>query len=82
MQPDESAGTKRGPKLRNAVLLHPLEGVKRHFKHNYPDAIKKLTKILPALKRLKTLQTKRFTIFFIGKSYWAPKIAGKRHYPT
>ena len=53
------------------------EGVNQYFKHNYPDAIKKLTKVLPALKETKDLTNETTAYFYIGKSYWALKLQEK-----
>ncbi|RTZ01418.1 helix-turn-helix domain-containing protein [Flavobacterium bomense] len=53
------------------------EGVNQYFKHNYPDAIKKLTKALPALKETKDLTNETTAYFYIGKSYWALKLQEK-----
>lgn len=53
------------------------EGVNQYFKHNYTDAIKKLTKALPAVKDNKDFTNETTAYFYIGKSYWAQKLQEK-----
>ncbi|RTY84822.1 helix-turn-helix domain-containing protein [Flavobacterium sp. GSP27] len=53
------------------------EGVNQYFKHNYPDAIKKLTKALPSMKVNKDFTNETTAYFYIGKSYWALKLQEK-----
>ncbi|MDR6843366.1 AraC family transcriptional regulator [Flavobacterium granuli] len=53
------------------------EGVNQYFKHNYSDAIQKLTMILPAVKRKKDFANETVAYFYIGKSYSAQKLQEK-----
>ena len=53
------------------------EGVNQYFIHNYTDAIKKLTKALPAVKENKDFTNETTAYFYIGKSYWAQKLQEK-----
>tara|TARA_R110000868_G_scaffold272162_1_gene531438 strand:+ start:898 stop:2547 length:1650 start_codon:yes stop_codon:yes gene_type:complete len=73
-------GLSEGKHLKNlemqSYFIHS-EGVNQYFKHNYPDAIKKLTKVLPALKETKDLTNETTAYFYIGKSYWALKLQEK-----
>jgi AraC-like DNA-binding protein len=73
-------GLIEGKHLKNlemhSYFIHS-EGVNQYFKHNYPDAIKKLTKVLPALKETKDLTNETTAYFYIGKSYWALKLQKK-----
>lgn len=73
-------GLSEGLRFKNlemqSYFIHS-EGVNQYFKHNYPDAIKKLTKALPALKVNKDLTNETTANFYIGKSYWALKLQEK-----
>jgi AraC-like DNA-binding protein len=73
-------GLSEGLRFKNlemqSYFIHS-EGVNQYFKHNYPDAIKKLTKALPALKETKDLTNETTAYFYIGKSYWALKLQEK-----
>ncbi|MEZ7505415.1 helix-turn-helix domain-containing protein [Flavobacterium sp. Arc2] len=73
-------GLNEGLRLKNlemqSYFIHS-EGVNQYFKHNYPDAIKKLTKALPALKENKDFTNETTAYFYIGKSYWALKLQEK-----
>lgn len=73
-------GLSQGKHLKNlemqSYFIHS-EGVNQYFKHNYSDAIKKLTKVLPALKETKDLTNETTAYFYIGKSYWALKLQEK-----
>jgi len=73
-------GLSEGLRFKNlemqSYFIHS-EGVNQYFKHNYPDAIKKLTKVLPALKETKDLTNETTAYFYIGKSYWALKLHEK-----
>jgi AraC-like DNA-binding protein len=53
------------------------EGVNQYFKHNYRDAIKKLTMVLPAVKHNKDFANETVAYFYIGKSYWSQKLREK-----
>ncbi|EIA08631.1 AraC family transcriptional regulator [Flavobacterium frigoris] len=73
-------GLSEGLRFKNlemqSYFIHS-EGVNQYFKHNYPDAIKKLTKALPPLKETKDLTNETTAYFYIGKSYWALKLQEK-----
>jgi len=73
-------GLSEGLRFKNiemqSYFIHS-EGVNQYFKHNYPDAIKKLTKALPGLKETKDLTNETTAYFYIGKSYWALKLREK-----
>jgi tetratricopeptide (TPR) repeat protein len=73
-------GLSEGQRFKNlemrSYFIHS-EGVNQYFKHNYPDAIKKLTKALPALKENKDFTNETTAYFYIGKSYWALKLQEK-----
>ncbi|NGY37240.1 helix-turn-helix domain-containing protein [Flavobacterium sp. XN-5] len=73
-------GQSAGVRLKNSEMepyfIHS-EGVNQYFKHNYPDAIKKLTKALPAMKEYKDFTNETTAYFYIGKSYWALKLQEK-----
>jgi AraC-like DNA-binding protein len=73
-------GLSEGQRFKNlemqSYFIHS-EGVNQYFKHNYPDAIKKLTKVLPALKETKDLTNETTAYFYIGKSYWALNLQEK-----
>ncbi|RTY85977.1 helix-turn-helix domain-containing protein [Flavobacterium sp. GSN2] len=71
-----SAGLRFNNLEMQSYFIHS-EGVNQYFKHNYPDAIKKLTKALPALKETKDLTNETTAYFYIGKSYWALKLQEK-----
>lgn len=47
------------------------EGVNQSFKHNYVDAIKKLSMALPDLKSNKDFANETLAYFYIGKNYWS-----------
>lgn len=74
------AGLKAGLRFKNIEMepyfIHS-EGVNQYFKHNYPDAIKKLTKALPEVKHNKDFTNETTAYFYIGKSYWAQKLYEK-----
>jgi AraC-like DNA-binding protein len=53
------------------------EGINQYFKHNYRDAIKKLAKALPAIKRNKDFANETLAYFYIGKSYSSQKLQEK-----
>jgi AraC-like DNA-binding protein len=73
-------GMSAGPRFKNlemqSYFIHS-EGVNQYFKHNYPDAIKKLTKALPPMKMNKDFTNETTAYFYIGKSYWALKLQEK-----
>ncbi|MFE3867038.1 tetratricopeptide repeat protein [Flavobacterium sp. LS2P90] len=73
-------GLSAGQRFKNVEMqsyfIHS-EGVNQYFKHNYPDAIKKLTKALPLMKVNKDLTNETTAYFYIGKSYWALKLKEK-----
>ncbi|MFV8374723.1 AraC family transcriptional regulator [Flavobacterium sp. LB1P71] len=74
------AGLSAGLRFKNLEMepyfIHS-EGVNQYFKHNYKDAIKKLTKALPAVKNNKDFTNVTTAYFYIGKSYWAQKLQEK-----
>lgn len=73
-------GLSAGVRIKNSEMepyfIHS-EGVNQYFKHNYPDAIKKLKKALPAIKEYKDFTNETTANFYIGKSYWALKLKKK-----
>ncbi|MFV5688900.1 helix-turn-helix domain-containing protein [Flavobacterium sp. ZT3R25] len=73
-------GLSAGLRFKNLEMepyfIHS-EGVNQYFKHNYRDAIKKLTKALPAVKDNKDFTNVTTAYFYIGKSYWAQKLQEK-----
>jgi AraC-like DNA-binding protein len=73
-------GLSAGLRFKNlemqSYFIHS-EGVNQYFKHNYPDAIKKLTKALPSMKVNKDFTNETTAYFYIGKSYWALKLQEK-----
>ncbi|RTY73071.1 AraC family transcriptional regulator [Flavobacterium sp. LS1P28] len=73
-------GLSAGLRFKNlemqSYFIHS-EGVNQYFKHNYPDAIKKLTKALPSMKVNKDFTNETTAYFYIGKSYWAQKAQEK-----
>lgn len=73
-------GMSAGLRLKNVEMqsyfIHS-EGVNQYFRHNYKDAIKKLTEALPAVKADKDLTNETAAYFYIGKSYWAQKLQEK-----
>ena len=73
-------GLSAGVRIKNSEMepyfIHS-EGVNQYFKHNYPDAIKKLKKALPAIKEYKDFTNETTAYFYIGKSYWALKVKKK-----
>jgi AraC-like DNA-binding protein len=73
-------GLSAGVRIKNSEMepyfIHS-EGVNQYFKHNYPDAIKKLKKALPAIKEYKDFTNETTAYFYIGKSYWALKLKKK-----
>lgn len=73
-------GISEGLRFKNVEMqsyfIHS-EGVNQYFKHNYPEAIKKLTKVLPAVKDNKDFTNETTAYFYIGKSYWAQKLQEK-----
>jgi AraC-like DNA-binding protein len=71
-----SAGLRFNNLEMQSYFIHS-EGVNQYFKHNYPDAIKKLTKALPSMKVNKDFTNETTAYFYIGKSYWALKLQEK-----
>ncbi|MDI1303318.1 MAG: AraC family transcriptional regulator [bacterium] len=74
------AGLSAGLRFKNLVMepyFNHSEGVNQYFKHNYANAIKKLTKALPALIHNKDFTNETTAYFYIGKSYWAQKLQEK-----
>ncbi len=73
-------GMSEGMRLKNlemqSYFIHS-EGVNQYFKHNYNDAIKKLTKALSTVKDYKDFTNETTAYFYIGKSYWAQKLQEK-----
>jgi AraC-like DNA-binding protein len=73
-------GLNAGRRLRNfemqSYFIHS-EGVNQYFKHNYGDAIKKLTLVLPVVKHNKDFTNETTAYFYIGKSYWSQKLQEK-----
>lgn len=73
-------GLNAGLRFKNlemqSYFIHS-EGVNQYFKHNYNDAIKKLTKALPAVKDNKDFTNETMAYFYIGKSYWAKNLQEK-----
>ncbi|WP_339919604.1 helix-turn-helix domain-containing protein [uncultured Flavobacterium sp.] len=73
-------GLSEGLRFKNLEMqpyfIHS-EGVNQYFKHNFPDAIKKLTKALPAVKVNKDFTNETTAYFYIGKSYWALNLQEK-----
>jgi AraC-like DNA-binding protein len=73
-------GMREGIRLKNlemqSYFIHS-EGVNQYFKHNYNDAIKKLTKALSTVKDYKDFTNETTAYFYIGKSYWAQKLQEK-----
>lgn len=67
-------GLSAGLRFKNlemqSYFIHS-EGVNQYFKHNYTDAIKKLTKVLPDFKQNKDFTNETTAYFYIGKSYWS-----------
>lgn len=47
------------------------EGINQSFKHNYVDAIKKLSLALPDIKSNKDFANETLAYFYIGKNYWS-----------
>lgn len=47
------------------------EGINHSFKHNYVDAIKKLSLALPDIKSNKDFANETLAYFYIGKNYWS-----------
>lgn len=47
------------------------EGINQSFKHNYVDAIKKLSLALPDLRSNKDFANETLAYFYIGKNYWS-----------
>ena len=73
-------GMSEGMRLRNlemqSYFIHS-EGVNQYFKHNYNDAIKKLTKSLSTVKADKDFTNETTAYFYIGKSYCAQNLQEK-----
>nr|WP_315212223.1 AraC family transcriptional regulator [uncultured Flavobacterium sp.] len=73
-------GLNAGLRFKNLEMepyfIHS-EGVNQYFKHNYRDAIKKLTKTLPVVIDNKDFTNETTAYFYIGKSYWAQKLQEK-----
>ena len=73
-------GLNAGLRFKNfemqSYFIHS-EGVNQYFKHNYADAIKKLTKALPAVRHNKDFTNETTAYFYIGKSYWSQKLQEK-----
>ncbi|MBP4142025.1 helix-turn-helix domain-containing protein [Flavobacterium sp. P4023] len=70
-------GISEGLRFKNLEMqpyfIHS-EGVNQYFQHNYTDAIKKLTKILPIVIDNKDFINETTAYFYIGKSYWDQKL--------
>jgi AraC-like DNA-binding protein len=73
-------GLSTGLRFKNSEMqpyfIHS-EGVNQYFKHNYRDAIEKLTMALPAVRQNKDFANETVAYFYIGKSYWALKLHKK-----
>lgn len=73
-------GMSAGVRIKNSEMkpyfIHS-EGVNQYFKHNYPDAITKLKKALPAIIKYKDFTNETTAYFYIGKSYWDQKLQEK-----
>ncbi|MFV8271490.1 AraC family transcriptional regulator [Flavobacterium sp. GT2N3] len=73
-------GLNEGVRFKNLEMepyfIHS-EGVNQYFKHNYRDAIKKLTKTLPVVIDNKDFTNETTAYFYIGKSYWAQELQEK-----
>lgn len=73
-------GLSAGLRFKNLEMqpyfIHS-EGVNQYFKHNYADAIKKLTTVLPEVRLNKDFTNETTAYFYIGKSYWAQKFQEK-----
>ncbi|PRZ22912.1 helix-turn-helix transcriptional regulator [Flavobacterium granuli] len=69
-------GLNEGLRVKNtemqAYFLHS-EGINQYFKHNYPDAIEKLTAVVAEMKKNHDFANETTAYFYIGKSYWAKK---------
>ncbi|WP_264564738.1 tetratricopeptide repeat protein [Flavobacterium sp. N3904] len=73
-------GLSAGQSFKNSEMQSYFiqsEGVNQYFKHNYSDAIKKLTTTLPAVKHNKDYANETVAYFYIGKSYWSQKLEEK-----
>ena len=73
-------GLSEGLRLKNLEMQYYFiqsEGVNQYFNHNYSDAVKKLTIVLPSLKRNKDYANETLAYFYIGKSYWSQKLQEK-----
>lgn len=65
-------GLREGIELNNSEMIpyfNHSEGVNQFFKKNYTNSIKKLTEVLPALKRKNDFANETVAYFYIGKSY-------------
>ncbi|MBW4361076.1 AraC family transcriptional regulator [Flavobacterium taihuense] len=71
-----SAG-KRYKNLEMQSYFIESEGVNQYFKHNYSDAIKKLTAALPQVRHNKDFANETVANFYIGKSYWSQNLEEK-----
>jgi AraC-like DNA-binding protein len=73
-------GLTAGLRFKNlemqSYFIHS-EGVNQYFKHNYGDAIWKLTKVLPAVINNQDFANETTAYFYIGKSYWSQKLPEK-----
>ena len=73
-------GLSAGLRFKNVEMqsyfIHS-EGVNQYFKHNYGNAIKKLTTVLPAVRHNKDFTNETTAYFYIGKSYWSQKLQEK-----
>lgn len=73
-------GLSAGLRLKNVEMqsyfIHS-EGVNQYFKHNYGDAIKKLTQVLPTVRHNEDFTNETTAYFYIGKSYWSQKLQEK-----
>jgi len=70
-------GLSEGLRLKNKEMkvyfLHS-EGINQYFKHNYADAIKRLTAVIVEMKENKDFANETTAYFYIGKSYWAQNL--------
>ncbi len=73
-------GLSAGLRFKNlemqSYFIHS-EGVNQYFKHNYADAIQKLTKVLPNVRHNEDFTNETTAYFYIGKSYWSQKLHEK-----
>lgn len=73
-------GLNAGLRFKNfemqSYFIHS-EGVNQYFKHNYANAVKKLTMVLPSVRHNKDFTNETTAYFYIGKSYWSQKLQEK-----